>query len=168
MSSDVDVAELNVLPQDGAVELLRPVCASHAWLRAIVDARPYRDLAELSTRSDELLATLEWQAIEDALAAHPRIGDRPAGTDREAGWSRQEQSGAATASPEVADALRAGNVAYEQRFGRVFLICATGRTAEEMLAELTRRLGNDEAAEREVVRRELAAIVRLRLAKALR
>jgi len=66
---------------------------------------------------------------------------------------------------EAGDPLVAGNVAYERRFGHVFLICATGRTAPEVLAELTRRLGNDAAAERDEVRRELAAIVRLRLAK---
>ena len=94
------------------------------------------------------------------LAAHPRIGDRPRGADRESAWSRGEQSG-------VGDADRAafaeGNVAYEERFGHVFLIRAAGRSPEEMLAELRRRLGNDEAAERAEVTEQLAQITGLRV-----
>ena len=161
------LAEFNALSVASATELLRPVCASDAWLQAMTGGRPYRNADELTHRSDEALAVLDWSDVEQALAAHPRIGERPAGGDREAAWSRQEQSGAAAASTNVADELRAGNLIYEQRFGHVFLICATGRTADDILAELTQRLSNDDATERQVVRRELAAIVRLRLAKAL-
>ena len=85
-----------------------------------------------SAASDAAIGALGWPDIEQALAAHPRIGDRPAGPaggDREAAWSRQEQSGTRDAPADVQAELRAGNVAYEDRFGHVFLICATGQSA---------------------------------------
>jgi len=129
----------------------------------LVADRPYGSLAAAQAHSDEVLARLGWPDIEQALDAHPRIGDRPAGSGTEAGWSREEQS-AATGG---ADELRAANVEYESRFGHVFLICATGRTSGEIRAELRARLGNEPDAERAVVRDELAKIVRLRLGKTL-
>jgi 2-oxo-4-hydroxy-4-carboxy-5-ureidoimidazoline decarboxylase len=166
--SPVDVATFDALPQEAATELLRPVCASAAWQQAVVAGRPYATRAEIAACSDGVIGALGWSDVEEALGAHPRIGDRAAGTDREAAWSRQEQAGAAGSTADVAEALHVGNVEYEQRFGHVFLICATGRTAEQLLATLTDRLRNDVDTEQQVVRRELAAIVRLRLAKALR
>jgi 2-oxo-4-hydroxy-4-carboxy-5-ureidoimidazoline decarboxylase len=132
----------------------------------VLAARPYAAVTELAARSDLILGGLPWGEIDAALAAHPRIGAQVAGTAREDAWSRSEQSGLAASGDEVAVALRAGNIAYEQRFGRVFLICATGLTGAEMLAALRERLEHDEATERAVIRRELAAIVRLRLVKA--
>lgn len=103
--------------------------------------------------------------MTEALAAHPRIGDRPDAAGRDARWSRTEQTGTAGAGEEVRRALAEGNLAYERRFGHVFLIRATGRSAREMLAELRVRLRNDAGTERAVVRAELAAIVDLRLVK---
>jgi 2-oxo-4-hydroxy-4-carboxy-5-ureidoimidazoline decarboxylase len=164
----VDVAAFDTLGPDAASELLRPSCASSEWLQAMVAGRPYGTLAAVAERSDAVLGELEPHGLDEALAAHPRIGDRPAGDRRESAWSRQEQAQAADAGGEVAQRLRAGNVAYEERFGQVFLICATGRTSEEILAGLTERLGHDLATEQQVVRRELAAIVRLRLERTLR
>ncbi|RGA04413.1 2-oxo-4-hydroxy-4-carboxy-5-ureidoimidazoline decarboxylase, partial [Microbispora triticiradicis] len=111
------------------------------------------------------LAALAWDDVLEALAAHPRIGERPGGAGREAAWSRSEQSGAADAGRGVLDALREGNAAYESRFGHVYLVCATGRDADDLLALLRGRLGNDEETERGVVRDELSKIVALRLAK---
>lgn len=164
----MDVAAFNRLAPHAASALLRPACASETWLAAVVGGRPYASVSELADCSDSVLAGLDWPAIEQALSAHPRIGERRTGTDAESAWSREEQAGAHDGVPsDVVAALRAGNVEYEQRFGYGFLICATGRTAGEMLAALTERIGNDPEAERQVVRRELAAIVRLRLAKAL-
>jgi 2-oxo-4-hydroxy-4-carboxy-5-ureidoimidazoline decarboxylase len=98
---------------------------------------------------------------------HPDHPGRLEHSAREAAWSRGEQAGVGTAGREVLDRLAEGNRAYERRFGHVYLICATGLSAEEMLARLTERLGNDEDAERDVVRAELAKITRLRLAKLL-
>ncbi|MCW2594788.1 MAG: decarboxylase [Jatrophihabitans sp.] len=157
----------DALSAPAAEALLRAACASSAWIEAMVIGRPYGSFDALAARSDETLAGLTWPDLEEALAAHPRIGDRAGGEDRAATWSREEQSGTGAAQADVAAALRDGNVAYEQRFGHIFLICATGRTAEQLLTALRERLANDDPAEREVVRRELTAIVRLRLAKTL-
>jgi len=141
----------------------------------MVSGRPHGSLPALVAASDATIAALSWPDIEHALAAHPRIGarlpdpgapqDQGAPQDREAVWSRQEQSGTRDADPDVQAGLRAGNAAYEERFGHVFLICATGMSAASMLAALQARLGHDPATEREVVRDELTKIVRLRLAR---
>src|SRR5690606_19417888 len=100
----------------------------------------------------------------DALSAHPRIGERLAQAGREADWSRAEQAGMGDADDALRAEIAAANQAYEQRFGHVFLICATGRSAEQMLAAARQRLNNDLDTERRVVRDELRAITRLRLA----
>ncbi|NAS22761.1 2-oxo-4-hydroxy-4-carboxy-5-ureidoimidazoline decarboxylase [Herbidospora sp. NEAU-GS84] len=139
-------------------------CASARWADGVA-GRPYADLAALLDRSDAVLAMLNWADVEEALAAHPRIGDRSGGGSRESAWSREEQSGTAAAEEDVLRRLRAGNAAYEERFGHVYLVCATGKSAPEMLAILEDRLGNVPEKERMVVRDELGKIVRLRLAK---
>jgi 2-oxo-4-hydroxy-4-carboxy-5-ureidoimidazoline decarboxylase len=148
-----------------AAAMIAPCCASQRWVDSVVARRPHGSLARVAGASDAVIADLDWSDIEQALAAHPRIGDRAVGTDRESAWSRLEQSAAATPEETTREALRGGNVEYEQRFGHVFLICATGRSAEDVLAALTRRLDNTPDTEREVVRDELTQIVRLRLAK---
>ena len=153
-------------PESAAAATLRAVCASERWMTQVIASRPHGDLVHLTAVSDTALAELSWPDVEQALAAHPRIGDRAAGDEREATWSRQEQSAAAAGDSEVHAELRAANVAYEQRFGWVFLICASGRSAVEILAAARARLGNDVATEQDVVRSELRDIVRLRLAGA--
>lgn len=158
-----DVAEFDAARPAEAADLLRASCSSRAWLETMVGARPHWTLAALIEASDAALDELSWDDVDEALAAHPRIGGRTAGASREAAWSRQEQS--AAADETLADELRMANVDYESRFGHVFLICATGRSASEILAEARRRLGNDVETERAEVRRELRDIVRLRLAK---
>jgi 2-oxo-4-hydroxy-4-carboxy-5-ureidoimidazoline decarboxylase len=150
---------------DAAAELM-PCCASRRWVSELVARRPFGDLETLRAASDAVLATLDWVDVEQALSAHPRIGERVGGSATEAAWSRSEQAGAASAADEVAQGLVTANRLYERKFGYVFLICATGRSAAEMLAAAQARLDNDPFAERAVVAQELAAIVRLRLAKA--
>ncbi|MCT2583835.1 2-oxo-4-hydroxy-4-carboxy-5-ureidoimidazoline decarboxylase [Actinophytocola gossypii] len=147
-------------PAEAERELLA-CCASRRWARELLARRPYADLAGLRAVSARVLAGLTWADVEEALAAHPRIGERAAGQDREAAWSREEQAGA-----ETREDLAAGNRVYEERFGHVFLIHATGLSAETMLTSLRARLGNDRETEREVVRAELGKIVDLRLGKA--
>jgi 2-oxo-4-hydroxy-4-carboxy-5-ureidoimidazoline decarboxylase len=150
--------------QDAEAALLT-CCASHRWAAEVAARRPYNDLDTLRRVSDAALAALGWSDVLEALAAHPRIGERAGGESREAGWSRSEQAAAATDDPRTADELASTNAEYEQRFGHVFLISASGRTAGDILAALRERLGNDEAAERQAVREELRKIVHLRLAK---
>ena len=115
--------------------------------------------------SDEIVLGLDDAALDQALAAHARIGERRLGSSTEDRWSRSEQAGALAVDTDVQQRLDEGNRRYEERFGHVFLIRAAGRSAEEMLAALERRLGHDDDTERDVVRRELAEIVRLRLLK---
>lgn len=153
--ADVELSEADLLA----------CCASRRWVAAVSG---HGDLDALRAASKRVLDELEWPDVEEALAAHPRIGERARGEGREAGWSRGEQSGMDGAALELRDALAEGNRAYEERFGHVFLICASGRSGPEMLADLRERLGNDVETERDVVRREMAAIVDLRLARLAR
>jgi 2-oxo-4-hydroxy-4-carboxy-5-ureidoimidazoline decarboxylase len=153
-------------PEEAERELLA-CCAARRWADEVLVRRPYHDVATLERVSDAVFAQLTWRDIEEALAAHPRIGEREraTGAGREASWSREEQSAAASDDEAILNELRAANGEYERRHGRVFLICATGRSAGEILGELRTRLDNDEETERAVVREELRKIVTLRLQK---
>lgn len=156
---------LNGLEAADAIAALRACCAAGSWLRGMVAARPFTSLAHLTTASDRLVEALDESGLDEALAAHARIGERRDGGAREDSWSRAEQAGALAADAGLAARLAEGNRAYEQRFGRVFLICAVGRSAQEMYDAQRSRLGHDEDTERAVVLHELAAIVRLRLTR---
>ncbi len=157
----------NRAPAEQAAADLGACNASRRWVAHVLAHRPYADAVDLLRTGEDAARALPWDEVRAALAAHPRIGDRPEGRGTEARWSRGEQSAVGTSEGAVRDALRAGNEAYERRFGHVFLIRAAGRSAEEMLAELRRRLGNDEAGERAEVTGQLAQITRLRLEKLL-
>src|SRR5689334_4439582 len=146
--------QFNALPAAEARSRLLAVCASPRWAQSVAAARPYGSADELLDTGSATFADLTWDEIAEALTAHPRIGERPSGASQEAAWSRREQAGV-TGSP---DELAEVNRAYEERFGRVFLIFASGRSAAEILAAARERLANDEDTEREVVRRELAKI----------
>jgi 2-oxo-4-hydroxy-4-carboxy-5-ureidoimidazoline decarboxylase len=163
----VGLARWNAVPPDEAERELLTCCASPAWARGVAAGRPYRNLDAVLDAGAAALGSLSWPEIDTALQAHPRIGQRIQHDGREAAWSRREQAGATSADESTADALVAVNQAYERRFGHVFLIFATGRTAEEMLAVARTRLGNDTATERRVVREELGKISRLRLERLL-
>ncbi|MEV6769214.1 2-oxo-4-hydroxy-4-carboxy-5-ureidoimidazoline decarboxylase [Nocardia sp. NPDC051030] len=172
MSSRLDW--LGSLPLEEAAAQLLTCCASRRWARKMVANRPYMNEASLVEAAVSGVRELDWADIEEALEAHPRIGERTAAkaapsadAEREAQWSREEQSGADDADAAVLAELAARNVAYEQHFGHVFLIRATGRSAVEMLSELHRRLHNSVEDEHEVVRDELADITGLRIRKLL-
>ena len=161
--------EFNVASYDVVTPALAACCDVPDWVATVRDGRPYADVDDLVDVADKAAREFSPADVDRALAAHPRIGERApqAGQDtREALWSRQEQA-AATPDGDTAAALRAGNRAYEERFGRVFLICATGLSADEVLAELHWRLANDEASEAAVVAEELRKIALLRLHKLL-
>lgn len=159
------VSTFDALPPDEATARLAPCCASTSWQALVVARRPYGDLDALERASDAALTTLSWDDVLEALAAHPRIGRRADGDDVESRWSRAEQSAAATTDADVTARLREGNVAYENRFGWVFLICATGKSPTDVLTALTARLDHEVDAEQEEVREQLGQIVRLRLGK---
>lgn len=157
----------NALPAPAADEALAACCAARRWVTRLGAGRPYASVAELHVVAADELAKLGWPDVLEALDAHPRIGRRATGGSREAAWSRAEQSGAADVGEAVLGELAEANAKYEAKFGFVFLIRASGRTAEEMLAACRERLDHDEPTERPVVRGELAQIVRLRLDKML-
>jgi 2-oxo-4-hydroxy-4-carboxy-5-ureidoimidazoline decarboxylase len=163
------VIAFDVAPGDELRERLRSCCAAQAWVEEMVTRRPYRSEAALYAASDHATAKLDDRGLEQALAGHPRIGDAaPHGGDgRSAAWSRGEQAGVATAGADVLGELAAANAAYEERFGHVYLVCASGRSAAELLAVCRARLDNDRETERGVVLEELAKINRLRLGKML-
>ncbi|MCT2086786.1 2-oxo-4-hydroxy-4-carboxy-5-ureidoimidazoline decarboxylase [Microbacterium enclense] len=133
------------------------------WVDAVVAGRPYADVDALAAYAGNLAATWSPADLEQALHAHPRIGARVSGEDAEAAGSRREQAAMSTAADEDVAAIAAGNAAYEERFGRVFLIRAAGRTPGEIRAELERRLGNAPDAETLEATRQLAEIALLRL-----
>lgn len=141
-----------------AVAMLREVCASRAWAAAVAAGRPYAGLDDLLAASDRAMAALTAADLDEAVAGHPPIG-RPAPGDP---VSAREQSG--VRDTERAELLRL-NLAYQEAHGHVFLICATGRTGEEMLAALEDRIGNDADTERGIVRTELGKINRVRLTR---
>jgi allantoicase len=159
---------LNSLPAAQAGQLLASCCASRAWVERMAAGRPYADVEALLGESDRAVEALGRDDLAEALAGHPRIGQRADGSSTEAVWSRQEQSGVGDADAEVRAALREGNRAYEERFGHVFLVSASGRSAEELLAALRQRLGNDPDTEWGAVAGELRQITRRRLEGLLR
>jgi 2-oxo-4-hydroxy-4-carboxy-5-ureidoimidazoline decarboxylase len=156
-------ARFNALPREEAERDLLACCGSPAWACEVAGGRPYPDLGALQAASDEAIKALTWADIAQALAAHPRIGQRAEGEGRDAAWSRREQAGVDDAGDDTKAGLVRVNREYEDRFDHVFLIFATGRTPAEMLAAARERLGNDDATERDVVRAELGKITRLRL-----
>ena len=155
--------DFNDEPSEQAGEALRACNAAPRFVSEVLAGRPYPDVAALVARAEEVARSLSWDEVSVALAAHPRIGDRPEGSSAEAQASRREQSSMTEADAATRAALGMGNHAYEERFGHVFLIRAAGRSPEEMLAELRRRLANDAEAERAEATEQLAQITGLRV-----
>ena len=162
-STPATLSSFNAASAQTAERGVLACCASGAFAKAIVAGRPYRDPAALLTAIDASFDALSCDDVVESMNEHPRIGDRAART----GMSAAEQSGAAAASDEVRQALGDGNLAYERRFGHIFLICASGLSGQEMLTQLRARLKNNHEAERAVVRAELLKITRLRMTKLL-
>ncbi len=135
-------------------------CASTRWARLLAAARPFADVEAMTNAADRIWWSLDAGDWHEAFVAHPRIGGRA-----ESVWSKEEQSRAAAAAEDVRDHLARGNEAYEQRFGYTFLVCATGRTAEEILEMLENRLTNVPEIELRVAAEEQRKITNLRLRK---
>ncbi|HXZ73952.1 MAG TPA: 2-oxo-4-hydroxy-4-carboxy-5-ureidoimidazoline decarboxylase [Streptosporangiaceae bacterium] len=153
------LARLNALPDSEAVGVLLRCCSAPGWARRVAGQRPFGSVDDLLAAAGAAWAAREPGELEAAMAGHPRIGERGLSAQ-----SRQEQSGVGS-DPGVAQALREANAAYEDRFGHVFLICATGRGPDEIQAELRRRMAHDPATELEVAAAEIGKINALRLRK---
>jgi 2-oxo-4-hydroxy-4-carboxy-5-ureidoimidazoline decarboxylase len=160
---DQPLDRFNAEPPEQVQEALRACNAAPSFAVTVAAGRPYASADALVARAEEVSRSLPWAEVVAALAAHPRIGDRVAGSSAEAAASRREQSGMDAADAADRAAILDGNRAYEERFDQVFLIRAAGRSAGEMLAELRRRLANSVEDERAEVIEQLAQITGLRV-----
>jgi 2-oxo-4-hydroxy-4-carboxy-5-ureidoimidazoline decarboxylase len=159
----MDISRFNALGSNDAAAVLRPCADIDRWIDAILGARPFGSLEELLACAQNAVDPFTEAEIDAALAHHPRIGERATGSSAEASLSRGEQS-TLNLDEKIAADLLAANRAYEDRFARVFLIRAAGRSSEEILAELRRRLDNDPDVELAEAGEQLRAIALLRLA----
>ncbi|ALC26605.1 2-oxo-4-hydroxy-4-carboxy-5-ureidoimidazoline decarboxylase [Streptomyces sp. CFMR 7] len=158
------LTRFNTLADGEAAPALHEVCASAAWGEAVLAGRPYATEEALLAASDAAMAELTAADLADAMAGHPPIG-RPKPGDP---TSAREQRGMAGASEELKTEMLELNLAYLERFGHVFLICATGATGEQMRDAVKSRIGNSPEQEREIVRTELGKINRIRLTRLVR
>ena len=161
------LAAWNEAELSGATDAMLACCAVRRWAEAMVALRPFSGVESLSLTADEIWSTMEESDWLEAFAAHPRIGERkqPSGTSASAAWSQQEQASAAGAAKPVLSDLAEGNRVYEERFGFTYIVCATGKTAEEMLAILQRRLTNSRDAELREAAEQQRQIMQIRLGK---
>lgn len=157
----------NEASADTALEPMIACCGARRWAAAMVALRPVASVHELSAAADRIWSTMEEADWMEAFACHPRIGDRKAAhaSVQSVAWSRQEQSSADSAAERVLSELAAGNALYEQRFGFTYIVCATGKSADEMLAILNRRLSSDRAAELREAAEQQRHITQIRLGK---
>ncbi|MEU3412537.1 2-oxo-4-hydroxy-4-carboxy-5-ureidoimidazoline decarboxylase [Streptomyces sp. NPDC006658] len=160
-STPPGLARFNDLEEREALAALHEACASTEWARRLLATRPYATPEDLYTASDAAMAELSAADLAQAMAGHPPIG-RPKPGDPA---SAREQRGMAGASEELKAEMLDLNLAYQEKFGHVFLICATGRTGEQMRDAVKERIGNSPEREREIVRTELGKINRIRLAR---
>jgi len=163
------VIALDAMSATAAADALTRCCGASRWVEGMLARRPFGSSEALHRAADEVWATMERADILEAFDHHPRIG-ADLGALREkfastASWSGGEQASVAEASEATLQALRDGNVAYEARFGHIFIVCATGKSAAEMLALLEARLPNEPDAELRIAAAEQAKITHLRLDK---
>jgi 2-oxo-4-hydroxy-4-carboxy-5-ureidoimidazoline decarboxylase len=162
------LARFNRLSAEEAAQEILPCCGSTSWARAVAMQRPINDATSLLAVSDEAWRSLEASDWMEAFTKHPRIGERTgplAASAQSAAWSAQEQRNVADAGESVQLALAEGNRQYERRFDRVFIVCATARSAPEILEILGRRLRNDDSTELREAAEEQRKITNIRLRK---
>ena len=162
--------DLNALPAPARAEALATCCGATAWVATLNQQFPFASAAALYEAAERTWHNLTEADWREAFAHHPKIGDVNALKEKFAStatWAAGEQGAVKQASPETLEALAAGNAAYERKFGYIFIVCATGKSAAEMLALLQARLPHDPSQEIHVAMREQAKITRLRLEKLL-
>jgi 2-oxo-4-hydroxy-4-carboxy-5-ureidoimidazoline decarboxylase len=160
------LAEWNAMDSDAAAAAVLPCCGSQTWAAQLAAQRPFASFADLAAASDVVWWSLSASDWQQAFDSHPRIGQghAKAATEKSLAWSAGEQ---AAANPDEAAkaALREGNARYEARFGRIFIVCATGKSATGMLAILEQRMLNDDATELRATAEQQRQITQLRLKK---
>jgi 2-oxo-4-hydroxy-4-carboxy-5-ureidoimidazoline decarboxylase len=166
--SDIALSRFNEMSREEAIEQMRRCCGATAWCEAVVNHRPYGDRDALHHQADIAFAAFDNADWLEAFSHHPKIGDIQSLKMKFAGnreWSGDEQAGTAHAEDEVIARLAEGNVAYEAKFGFIFIVCATGKTAREMLSILESRLPSDRDAEISNAAIEQKKITHLRIDK---
>jgi OHCU decarboxylase len=164
----VNLEEINALPVARAEQTLLDCCGSKRWATRMAGQRPFRGLNDLCEIADSMWRDLEPADWIEAFGRHPQIGERAAaGSDSSRQWAEGEQAGARVVAEIVKTNLAQGNQAYREKFGYIFLVSATGKSAEEMLALLEQRLQNDSARELTIAAEQQRLITRLRLEKLL-
>ncbi|TGD80675.1 2-oxo-4-hydroxy-4-carboxy-5-ureidoimidazoline decarboxylase [Hymenobacter wooponensis] len=164
------LAELNRLPPTGLADALQTCCGSSAWVEAMRGIFPVADRVTLLQKATIIWNDLSEADWREAFTHHPKIGDIASLKEKFAStsaWAAGEQGAVKEAPLEVLEALAAGNEAYEQKFGYIFIVCATGKSAEEMLALLQARLPNPPPQEILIAMAEQDKITRIRLEKLL-
>jgi OHCU decarboxylase len=162
------LARWNSLRPDEAAEEIFACCGSKAWARDMAARRPFMEEADILTGCDQVWKSLPESDWMEAFRSHPRIGEWPSpafAAARSTAWSEEEQRKVAAAGEDVKTALAEGNRAYEQRFKRIFIVCATGKSAPEILEILRRRLQNEETKELHEAAEQQRQIAHLRLKK---
>jgi OHCU decarboxylase len=165
---DHALENLNSLTADEARQEFLKCCGSQSWALRMVDQRPFASVDELLSKADGIWWSLETADWLKAFHSHPKIGERKAAEKAAAQsrvWSEAEQAGIRSAAQETKQALVEGNREYEERFNFIFIVCATGKTADQMLAILRERLSNDRDKELQIAADEQRKITRLRLKK---
>jgi 2-oxo-4-hydroxy-4-carboxy-5-ureidoimidazoline decarboxylase len=157
----------NEASTEDAQDAMIACCGARRWAEGMVKVRPVASVAELSAAADRIWSLMEEADWMEAFACHPRIGGRKAAhaTKKSTAWSRQEQASAKSAVNQVLTQLAAGNELYEQRFGFTYIVCATGKSAEEMLTILNRRLASDRDTELREAAEQQRQITQIRLGK---
>ena len=166
----MNLDSLNELPRPDAEAEFLKCCGSTKWAREMAAARPFADEQELFAKADETSSLLTDEDWLEAFRAHPKIGEQKAATaqsHQEQKWSAQEQSGVGAASAAMISQLAERNREYDERFGFIFIVCASGKSPDEMLAILDSRIDNDPQTELRVASEEQRKIMRLRLEKLL-
>jgi OHCU decarboxylase len=164
------LTSFNSLPAAEARAELLKCCGSSRWAEGVAARRPFRSVGELLEAADRVWRGLTPEDWLEAFRSHPKIGERKAAAEVSAEarrWSEREQAGARGAPAETLAALAEANKVYEEKFGFIFIVCAAGKSAAEMLTILDARLGNERDAELRVAAEEQRRITRLRLQKLL-
>ena len=164
------LSRLNELPEPDATAEFLKCCGSHTWAKRVATSRPFASLEELCVRATDLWWSVESADWLEAFRSHPKIGEKKAAAEvsnQSQSWSSQEQSGIASAAVSTISELARLNREYEEKFGYIFIVCATGKSSEEMLAILKSRIGNIPNDELRVAAAEQAKITEIRLMKLL-
>jgi len=162
---------VRAMPEPELEAALRACCGSTSWIRAMIGERPFDSFDSMKQRASLIWNALKESDFDEAFKAHPRIGEKKAEAHQSVTantWSKNEQSKVDTASDAVRAELREVNRAYEEKFGRIYIVCATGKSAEEMLAIAKERMGNSPEAELKRAAEEQRKITELRLEKMVR